>query len=302
MERENDFFDLKDIFRAIWEEKIIFSTIVAFFAISSVFYALSIPNVYQSKAILAPSDSENQDMLMSRYRGLSSLAGINLPVEEVSKSVEGIERFRSFDFFKTLVDSSFQKQDIIATKGWDPKTNNLYYDPNLYNSVSKEWVREVRFPKTQIPSDQEAFEIFQESFSIFLDDDSGFITLKLNHHSPYIAKNWLDEAISSLNELMRNEDKKRAQKSLDYLNYQISDTNLTEIKQVLSLLIQKQIETLTLIETNEEYVFKIIDSPIIPERKISPSRPVICILITFVGLIIATIYSFYRYTRKLKKY
>tara|TARA_Y100000816_G_C26081512_1_gene570049 strand:- start:661 stop:1566 length:906 start_codon:yes stop_codon:yes gene_type:complete len=296
---DEDFFDLREIFSAVKAQKKLFFSILLFFAIFSVIFALSIPNLYQSKAVLVPSADENNDSALARYRGLGAIAGINMPVDEVSKSMEGIERFKSFDFFKTLIDTSFKREDILATNGWDPKTNTLYYIDSLYDSESGNWVRKVRFPKKQIPSDQEAFERFEDAFSVFIDEETGFIHISVEHHSPNIAKDWLTAIIFSLNELMRNEDKLKAQKSLEYLNYQIANTNLTEIKQVLSLLIQKQIETLTLIESNEEYVFKIIDSPIAPEKKISPSRAIICIFITFFGGVVALLAAFWRYRKSL---
>ena len=299
MTTSDDFFDIREIFSAIKAHKIFFSSWVSFFAVFSVIFALSIPNTYQSKAILIPTSDENQDSALNRYRGLSSLAGINMPVDEVTKSMEGIERFKSLDFFRTLIDSSFKREDIIATEGWDPKTNTIFYNDDLFDVNTGKWVRKVRFPKTQIPSVQESFERFEDAFNVFVDEESGFIHISVEHHSPNVAKAWLEDIIFSLNELMRKEEKVKAQKSLEYLNLQIANTNLTEIKQVLSLLVQRQIETLALIESNKEYVFKIIDSPVAPEKKIAPSRAIICIFITFFGGIISLIITFWRYRSRL---
>ena len=66
----------------------------------------------------------------------------------------------------------------------------------------------------------------------------------------------------------------------------MANTNLAEIKQVLSLLVQRQIETLALIESIKNMSLG-IDSPVAPEKKIAPSRAIICIFITLFGGIIS---------------
>ena len=294
---DNDYFDIREIYKAIKQEKILFFSCLSAFAIFSIIFALSIPNTYQSKAVLIPAEDENQNTNLNQYRGLSSLAGITMPVEGVTKAMEGMERFRSFDFFNRLIDTKLKREDIIATDGWDPKTDTTKYLGDLFDVETGKWVRKVRFPKTQIPSNQEAFERFEDMFKVFVDEESGFIHISVEHHSPNIAKEWLESIIVSLNELMREEDKIKAQKSLEYLSYQIANTNLSEIKQGLGLLIQRQIEILTLIESNEEYIFKIIDSPFAPEKKIAPSRAIICIFITFLGGIISFVITYWRYRK-----
>ena len=52
-------------------------TVIA--AIASVFYSLSLPNIYQSKTILvATQSSNNSSSAMQSYSGLANLAGISL--------------------------------------------------------------------------------------------------------------------------------------------------------------------------------------------------------------------------------
>ena len=53
----------------------------------------------------------------------------------------------------------------------------------------------------------------------------------------------------------------------------------------MSNLLENQLQTLMLASSNDDYVYKIIDSPIVAEQKIEPSRAVICILGTFLGFI-----------------
>ncbi len=67
-----------------------------------------------------------------------------------------------------------------------------------------------------------------------------------------------------------------------FLNQQISETQYTEIRQVIALIEQKM-QQLTLIEANPNYVFAYIDPPIVMEMKFEPVRSKISILGALLG-------------------
>ena len=90
-------------------------------------------------------------------------------------------------------------------------------------------------------------------------------------------------------------DKSESEKAVRYLNQQISKTALSEINEVLAKLLQEEIKKLTLIEANEYYVFDFIDPPAVMEKKIEPSRALICILFSLMGGILSILLVFYRH-------
>ena len=66
---------------------------------------------------------------------------------------------------------------------------------------------------------------------------------------------------------MRDDAKRRASVSIEFLNDSESKTNIQPLKEAISILLENEIKTLMLASANEDYVFKIIDSPLIPEEK-----------------------------------
>ena len=90
-------------------------------------------------------------------------------------------------------------------------------------------------------------------------------------------------------------DKEIAQKSLDYLNKSSAETSNQYLKDSISYLMQSQMNTLMLASSNDDYVYKIIDSPIVPELKIKPNRAIICVLGTFIGFVISLFFIFFQY-------
>ena len=83
-----------------------------------------------------------------------------------------------------------------------------------------------------------------------------------------------------------NKDVQRAENSLKYLNSQINQTSIPELKQVMAQLIKNEQQTIMLSQASPEYVFKVIDKPIVPELKFEPKRAIICIVGTISGFII----------------
>ena len=147
---------------------------------------------------------------------------------------------------------------------------------------------------SQKPSDQEAFEIYKMILSID-DAGAGFYSISIEHQSPNIAKKWLDMIILNINESMRDIDKEASLNSINFLNELLTSNNMKSSKEVIANLLENQIQTLMLASSDKAYVFKIIDSPVSPEKKSGPSRALICILGGFFGVMLSLLVSFIMY-------
>jgi uncharacterized protein involved in exopolysaccharide biosynthesis len=161
---------------------------------------------------------------------------------------------------------------------------------------SNTWIRDYSYPQQQIPSAQESFEVFKiEHLSLSDDKKSDFITLSIKHRSPFVAKQWVELVVNEVNAFYRQKDKLESEKAVSYLNQQISMTGLSEIKQVLALLLQEETKKLTLIEANQYYVFDYIDPPAVMEKKSEPKRALICILMALLGGMLSILLVFIRH-------
>ena len=98
---------------------------------------------------------------------------------------------------------------------------------------------------------------------------------------------------------MRNVDKLQATKSVEFLNKQLPSVTYEEVRKSISKLQAEQLKSLMLIESNEDYIFQVLDSPVEAELKSSPNRPLICFLITLFGFILSL---FYTILQHLKRY
>lgn len=282
--------DLKEVFKIIWDKKITITIFTSIAAIVSMLYSLSLPNVYTAKTLLAPTSS--QDSLSSNLRGFSALgniAGISLPSNSATKSTEAIERIKSFEFFYNNFLPNIKLENMFAVESWEPEKNLIIYNDRLFNQKSNEWLINNNL-KQNTPSDQQAYKVYRDIMSVNEDKLTSFVTISIRHKSPYIAKNWIDIIIYQINETMRMIDQDMAQKSIVYLNETTQSTNIKSIKEATSKLVENQMQTLMLVASNKDYIFKTIDSPIVTEYKSGPNRTLICILGTLIGGLISLLY------------
>ena len=303
----NDFddeIDLRELFYVLLEGKWIIVSLTAFASIVGVVYSLSLPNIYESKALLVPVNSSSSIAgTLGGYSGLAGLAGINLPSGgDEGNSVKAIQKIGSLSFFENNIMPNIYLQDLMAVKSWHSKKNTIVFDENIYEANTNSWIRDYSYPREQMPSAQESFAVFKAKHLTLSEiSRSGFSTLSIKHQSPFIAKQWAELIVNEVNSFYRQKDKSESEKAVSYLNKQISMTSLSEIKQVLALLLQEETKKLTLIEANQFYVFDYIDPPAVMELKSEPRRSLICILSALLGGMLSILLVFIRHYAFSKK-
>lgn len=296
----NDFddeLDLRELFYVLLEGKWIIASITVFVLIIGVIFSFLLPNIYESKAMLVPVNSSNSTSgALGSYSALAGLAGISLPSGGEDNSAKAIQKISSLSFFVNNILPNIYLPDLMAVKSWNSKTNTVAFDKNIYDTSTNTWVRDYSYPQQQIPSPQESFDVFKtKHLSLSEDKKSGFVTLSIKHHSPFVAKQWVELIVNEVNEFYRQKDKKESEKAVSYLNLQISMTSLSEIKQVLAELMQEETKKLTLVEANQYYVFDYIDPPAVMEEKSEPKRALICILSALLGWMLSILLVFIRH-------
>ncbi|MCE9680051.1 Wzz/FepE/Etk N-terminal domain-containing protein [Shewanella sp. AS1] len=287
-QQADDEIDLRELFSVIWQGKWLIIAITAVFAIASVVFAILQPNIYKSEALLAPASEEQGGgglaALAGQFGGLASMAGINLGGGgSVDKTQMAIEVMKSRQFASDFIQKHQLLPDLMAADKWNMTDNSLSYDSDIYDVTANQWVREVKAPFKPEPSMQEAYKEFSEIVSVNAAKDTGMVTVSVEHLSPYVAQQWVTWLVEDINKVMKDRDVAEATRSTEFLNKQIMQTNVADIRQVLYKLIEEQAKTIMFAEVRDEYVFKTIDPALVPEEKAKPKRALICVLGTMLG-------------------
>ncbi|MFT5547997.1 MAG: hypothetical protein ACI832_003177 [Rheinheimera aquimaris] len=285
----NDEIGLNELFSEIWRVKFWLGGISFLVGVIVAAYSLTLPNIYRSEALVVPVEDGAGGKLGSlagQFGGLASLAGISLGKGDSNKSVIALEKLKSREFFFKFAEKHQILVPLMAAKEWDPQSDKLVLDADTYNADTDTWVRNVSWPKQPKPSLQEAHKAFLDSLTVSQDKTTGMVKIMLEHVSPTIARDWTTALITDLNEEMRQRDIAEAQSSIAYLEQQVADTKITEIKTVLYQLIEEQTKTLMLANVKPEYILETVDAAIVPEKKYKPGRAVMVIgaaIVVFIG-------------------
>jgi LPS O-antigen subunit length determinant protein (WzzB/FepE family) len=296
-QNNDDEIDLRELCSAIWKGKwlIIITTLV--FTLVGVFYALSLPNIYKSEVLLAPVSEDAGLNLPRQLGGLAALAGVNLN-KGGDKTGLAIEILKSRAFVGRFIQKNDLFIPLMASKEWNRSSDSLVIDKGIFNVETNQWVREVKLPFVAKPSALETYRVFMQLFSVSQDTNTGMITFSVSHFSPYLAKDWTTLLVKAINDEMRNREVIEAEDSLAYLNSQIEQTSIADVKTMLYSLIEEQSKTLMLANVRDEYVFKTVDPAVVSERKDKPSRMLICILALMLGGMLSLLIVLVRYFLK----
>ncbi|MFV1874113.1 MAG: Wzz/FepE/Etk N-terminal domain-containing protein [Oleiphilus sp.] len=291
----DDEIDLRELISAIWQGKWLIVAVTFVFAVGGVIYAKSLPDIYMSEALLAPASESSGMKVSGQLSGLAALAGVNLGGSGGDKTSLAIEVIKSREFIGQFIEKYDLFVPVMAAESWTRHDDSLQIDNEAYNTETKKWVRDVKPPYESKPSIFETYESFMELLNVSQDKETGMIKLSIEHFSPYLAKKWVDLIIKEINKEMRERELDEAQSSINYLNGQISQTNIADVRSMLFSLIEEQTKTVMLASVRDEYVFKTIDSAIVAEKKSKPKRALIVVLSVMLGGMLSIIVVLGRY-------
>ena len=279
--------DLLQLFKILWLYKLQVVFLTSIFAVFSVFYAISLPNIYESESVLTPVQQGSGQG--SQAGGLAALVGINLNDAGGNNVDVTLETSKSFDFFKYLDEKRDIAKYIAAVDNYSYSEDKLYFNEEIYNSEEEKWVVDANGKSSQ-PSLLKTYKTFKKDhFSYVRDKITGLIEFKFEHQSPQVAKNVLDFIIEDLNKYIRDREIIESRDSIRFIELQISKTPVPEVRKALAKLVELKAQKMMIGETTDEYALKVIQSPIEPEAPAYPSRRIICIVITLLGGLLSSI-------------
>lgn len=278
----DDEIDLSEIFKKVRSSKDLILLITTVFSLASIFYSLFLKELYTSKMIVEEVNSNDSYNQSTAFSGLSTLAGLPSNASSKTRSQYAREVIYTKDFFDRLIEDNNFYVELIAATNYDKKNKKLIYDDAIYdeekNIINDEYLQTLFH--------EDIHDKFLNSIEI-IDLDSGSLMISVSHYSPYVAKKWLDYIFVMLNEVVKEMKLTKAKKSYEFLQNELSMTKEVDLKKAISSLLIKELETITLSESSEYFVFSVIDSSRIPERKNYPNKRKIVIFGTLIGLFLS---------------
>ena len=288
----DDETDLKELFLVLLSGKFVIAVITAVFAITSVLYALSIPNQYKATALLAPAQSDGGGLssALGQLGGLASLAGVSIGDGVSSESQIAQEVMKSWSFVEGFIYDINLEVEVYAAEGWNKSSDELRIDDDIYDVDSEVWLLEdAESGELTPPTSWQLFERFSDMLSVSEDKQTGLVSVSIEFYSPQVAKQWVDLYIAAINKHMQERQVTKVARSISYLEDQIAKTSIAEMQEVFFTIIEEQIKNKMVAEASPDYAFVVVGPGMVPEKKSKPNRALICVLGTLVGGILGVV-------------
>lgn len=296
MTAENDQINLREVFMTLWKDKVWIFAITMVFAVASVIYALSLDNIYTAETkVVATEEARGGGLsgMTGQLQGLASLAGLSTELQATDKQALALEVMLSRQFLTDFVQKHDLLPYIMAYGEWNHRAQKGALDAEIYDEKEDKWLRKVEAPWEAKPNPWEYIPLFKEMIEV-QQGQAGVVTISVSHESPIVAHEILTKLVNDINSVMRVRDIQEAERSLEFLDSELRKTAYANMQQVFYQLIEKQTQTIMLANARPEYIFQIVDPAIVPLGKSGPSRPLICIIITFLGGILSVMFVLIR--------
>ena len=245
---------------------VLFSLAVGLVTLLAMF---QLPNIYQATAVLTPAVDEKRP-----NPALGLLASFGVDIGSPTK-VEDLETLFKSNDLTVRVFRKYNLWPIVLPDKFDPVTGKMkFYWTDLLFGGEK---------GPRAPSDWDAIRVAKDRLRVSTNKKAG--TLSVSFESPSadgsaaIVKYYLDEGKSRLQE----EALDRAIKNKIFIEEQTRKTIDALTRDRLYSLYGQEVEKEMMARNREQFGFRVIDAPRVPDRKFKPHRVVGSIMSAFLS-------------------
>jgi uncharacterized protein involved in exopolysaccharide biosynthesis len=232
-----------------------------------------LPDIYQATAVLTPAVDEKRP-----NPALGVLASFGVDIGSPTK-VEDLETLFKSNDLTVRVFGKYNLWPIVFPNRFDPATGRMKF------GWTDRLFRGEKGPRA--PGDWDAIRAAKDRLKVFVNKKTG--TVSVSFESPYaegsanIVKYYLDEGKSRLQE----EALDRAVKNKKFIEEQIGKTVDALTRDRLYSLYGHEVEREMMGRNREQFGFRVIDSPRVPDRNSGPHRTWVAALASIAGFIVA---------------
>ncbi len=269
-EEEIDLFEYWEILKR--RKKIVFITV---FLCTLVTAAISflLTNIYRSQALIIPIVEEKSSLgsIASRMGAVTGLLGIS----PLGTSEAEIVSLLKSEVLKEELIKRYNLLPVLFPERWDEEKKTWKPPPLSVGVVLAKLMAKVRGSGRDPdapPTLWDGIKALEEIITVRQDAKLGTIRVSVDFPDPQKAAEICQALITTLREHMCAEAIRVAQTNKRYLEEELVRTSDPLIRQKIYALIADQVETITMAKVKENFAFKVIDPPRVPEEKAKPRR------------------------------
>lgn len=296
---EEDEIDLRELWQTILKGKKVIAAITIIVVTLTLLYVLKLPNVYKSEAVLIPS-AESSGSSLGALGGLAAMAGVDgggamTPDIAFNSLLNNYEFMKKFVIENKIVehyaDKDVDKNYVFAFgfrgiydlfKSSSDKNEEKDFDADVFNTIKS----------------------MQKNFSIASDKKTTLITISYNDSDRTYAPKIVNLFLKDSSAYLVQNNLRIIDERLGYFYKELQAAEGFELRQNLSSMISKTVQSKVMIQSKVYYQCDILTAPSESyiKDKTKPKRALI-LIVSFVTSIIVGIFLvfFLEFIRKDEK-
>jgi hypothetical protein len=263
-----DELDLIGLWKVLVEYKFLIIVFTTLTTLGATYYASILPTVYKAEVLMfSASDSTPQ----SHIGKLAGMAGVSLGRSNIgTKGEKELARLKTRSFLINHIKEQDLKPILFADQ-WSESTNI--------------WINKE-------PSDRKAAELLLSMITIIINpkDPAGLVVFSLeweNPSNPIKIADIVNNLVDSMNFHAKQRAIVEAKKSISFLEKELEQTSVLNSQTMLYSMIEQQMQKIMLANVVNEFIFKIIDPAVIPEK--AEDKPIL--LVIFIGMFLGVFFG-----------
>ena len=282
--------------QAAWKRKKLITLFVVAVVSATTIISLLLPNIYQATAVITtPSEqdasSSSAAMQMLGAGGLSSIADVAGVSFSGGLKLSMLESYLRSQVVREKVIVQHELLPVLFPKQWNAE-RKTWKQPGLAARALKAFAPAFAPPNTHkkkseeegAPSIEDGLRSLDRLVTIKSNTKSNTLTMTAEHPDPEAAVTIVNDMLDALQEHLSEEKKRTANENRKYLEVQLAKAVDPATRQKLYSLLSRQIENALMAEVKGN-IFKVIDPPRVPDRKIRPKRALMVVLSFLMSLV-----------------
>lgn len=247
--------------------------------------AFMMPKQYEAKVIATFANQGKQNnsfsSLLGQFGGAAELAGLSIGGGGSSQ-----DAYLAYLNSRAFLDSFIEKYglvQVIFAKQWDDQ--------------NKTW----KGPSEKVPTPFRAYQVFSKQiFNTQYDKKTGIIAISVKLGDRDLAVRVANKIVEDANSKLRSQAIDDTRRTLNYLEDELKKTSIVEVQNTIYRIMEVQVKTMMIANTQEQFAFKIIDPAVLidADNFVSPRRGLIVSLAAVLGLVFGVLVVLLRNNKK----
>jgi len=277
---EDEPIDLGKHVAAVWARRWTIAGVSLAAGIATLLFMFTKPNMYSAQATIAPALNEG----MSQANRAAFFSMMGFPAGETAGALD-LEALLKSDDLAVRVFGRHEFWPVLYPKTYDPATKRFRSGRSFLGGLFGGGKK----ADPEVPGEWDAIRAARGGLTVSLNRRTGTITVAFESRSPEgsaeIVRAFLEEAKNRLQE----EALERARKNKKFIEEQIARTVDALTRERLYTLYGYETEREMLAHNREQFAFRVIDPPRVPDRKSRPARGRAAVLATLLAAAVCSL-------------